>query len=604
MLDPNIRAVDSGAIAPVTRRLPWLLSEQLAPLLRPYVRYLPVVIFLGLISTLLESVGIGALIPFIAIMFARTVPDGLPLPVAEIWHVVGDLDPQHRIYALITTVLLLIGSKSLVQLVNNSLLARVHASMSRDIMDALGRQTLRLDYATVMAGAGARAFSLMARSSWLVFEAVRAALLIVQAGASVLVFGIILIWLDWRLSLVAAGGASLIAIFLSAIARIQRKVSAQATAQDKAMLLSAREITNGARIVRLFGQEDREERRFVAASRNAFVEYRALSQIVGFVTPIFDFMIAVIFTGLLLVAYVLHMPAEQVIAFLLLILRAQPHVGQISHARAALATHAGSISELDWLMSAPCGQYEKNDGLPVPAMDQAIVFDRVTYTYPDGTQALAGVSFMIEPGTVTALVGKSGAGKSTIVNLLTALVAPASGEVRLGHVSLDRLSAREWRERVAVAGQDVDLFDGSIAYNIAYGCAGASMEDIAAAARAAGAEGFVLELADGYQSRVDEGGSNLSGGQRQRIGLARALLRRPDLLILDEATSAVDTMTESEILELLHAREYFGTALVISHRASTLAACDRAIVVNAGRVVEDGPIHDTDYFADMGRAGS
>jgi subfamily B ATP-binding cassette protein MsbA len=146
----------------------------------------------------------------------------------------------------------------------------------------------------------------------------------------------------------------------------------------------------------------------------------------------------------------------------------------------------------------------------------------------------------------------------------------------------------------------VGLFDGTIREAIAYGRPDASDADIVEAARAAGADGFIDALPQGLDARVGEGGGNLSGGQRQRLGLARALLKRPDLLILDEATNAVDAVTENEIMALLQERRWFRTALVISHRASTLSACSAAIVLADGRVVEAGPLRETSYHTAMG----
>lgn len=157
----------------------------------------------------------------------------------------------------------------------------------------------------------------------------------------------------------------------------------------------------------------------------------------------------------------------------------------------------------------------------------------------------------------------------------------------------------QWRSHIAIAGQDIDLVDGTIAENIAYGHPQTDAKNIKDAAIAAGADTFITKLQSGYDTRVGRDGLNLSGGQRQRIALARALLRKPDLLILDEATNAVDAMTQAEILKLLTERRHFNTALIISHHRSTLAACEFGIVLNSGRVVETGQLPSLDYFHHM-----
>ncbi|MCW1383275.1 ABC transporter ATP-binding protein/permease [Novosphingobium sp. KCTC 2891] len=574
-------------------------SARLAPILRPYWRYFPVVSLLGLVAAVLESVGVGALIPLIALMMAETVPASLPAPVVEIARVAHALPTPQRAYALIATVMALIGLKSLVHAANNLLVARLHAAISRDILDAMARRTIGLDFAFFLNGQGGRAFNALARSSWWVFEAVRAALQIVQAGASAMVFAAILLWLDWRLSLVASAGALVIAGVLALMDRMQRRQSILATATSEELLRRSREIVDGARVIRLFGQEAREQDRFQAETRATFRGYRSLNAVAGLVAPSFDFLIACVFIAILFTAYALGTSMAQVTAFLLLILRAQPQVGQISHARSVLASQAGPIGDAEWLLGQPLPPETLADARPVGAIDLPVVFDRVRFAYPDGTLALDDVSFAIAPGSVTALIGKSGAGKSTVINLLCGLVPPLSGEVRFGDTPLDQLRMKEWRGLVAVAGQDVGLFGGTVRDNIAYGCPGANDADILGAAAAAGAAGFIAALPQGLDAWVGDTGSNLSGGQRQRIALARALLKRPDLLILDEATNAVDALTEKEVMALLHERRFFRTALVISHRASTLEACTAAIVLDEGRVVEAGPLRETSYLAAM-----
>jgi subfamily B ATP-binding cassette protein MsbA len=205
----------------------------------------------------------------------------------------------------------------------------------------------------------------------------------------------------------------------------------------------------------------------------------------------------------------------------------------------------------------------------------------------------------IRPGVATALVGASGAGKSSFVDLIARLAEPQSGTIYHGDEPIGSFEAESWRSHVAIAGQNVELVDATIAENIAYGVPGASRSEIEEAARAAGASSFIESLRDGYATQLGFAGLKLSGGERQRISLARALLRRPDLLILDEATSAVDALAEQEIMELLASKRWFHGALVISHRRSTLALCEDGIVLDSGRLVEAGRLRSLDYYRRM-----
>jgi subfamily B ATP-binding cassette protein MsbA len=273
----------------------------------------------------------------------------------------------------------------------------------------------------------------------------------------------------------------------------------------------------------------------------------------------------------------------------------QPHVIAINQARFDLAELKGSIAEVEWLLSAEAQRHLTSAPLPIK-------FERVSFAYPsqpDGT-ALSSVSFTLCENRVTALIGRSGAGKSTIVNIICRLLDPTEGWVTVGGVDLKLVDANWWRERIGLAGQDIDLVDGSIAENIAYGRPGASRAEIIDAAQLADAESFICDLPDGYNTRVGNRGLGLSVGQRQRIGVARALLRKPEILILDEATSGIDGLSEMNIISILRDRSRYRMVIVISHRQSTLVHCDDGIVFESGRIVESGPLNDLKFYRGMG----
>jgi subfamily B ATP-binding cassette protein MsbA len=236
---------------------------------------------------------------------------------------------------------------------------------------------------------------------------------------------------------------------------------------------------------------------------------------------------------------------------------------------------------------------------PITRLDRPISFEDVSFTYPNGSLALDGVTVTIEPGIATALIGESGAGKSTLVNLLCRLLEPQSGEIRVGTDPIAQFDADSWRRRIAFAGQDSELVSGTVAENIAYGRPEATVEEIEGVARAAGAARFIAALPQGYDTLVGPQGLHLSGGQRQRIGVARALLINPDLLILDEAVSAVDALSDVEIVKLAKEHRHFRTLLIISHRKTTIAACVQGIVLRDGKVIEAGPLSRLAYFRTM-----
>lgn len=218
----------------------------------------------------------------------------------------------------------------------------------------------------------------------------------------------------------------------------------------------------------------------------------------------------------------------------------------------------------------------------------AVEFEDVSFAYPGGDWALRDVSFRVEPGEKVAFVGATGAGKTTLIKLLTRLYEPTQGAIRLDGVDLREIPPRELRRRVAMVIQDVFLFSGTVAENIGLGRDDLSFEPIRAAARAAHADGFIRRLPRGYDTELRERGSNLSAGQRQLLSFARALAHGGDVLVLDEATSSIDPDTEAEVQRGIHALLQGRTALVIAHRLSTIEDVDRIHLLHHGRILETG----------------
>jgi ATP-binding cassette subfamily B protein len=221
-----------------------------------------------------------------------------------------------------------------------------------------------------------------------------------------------------------------------------------------------------------------------------------------------------------------------------------------------------------------------------------IRFDRIRFSYERGKEVIRGMDLEVAPGEMVGLVGKSGAGKSTIINLISRFYDPDSGALTVDGVDLRDMDLAAWRRQVGIVAQNPFLFNASILENIRYGDPGASFERVVAAARAACAHDFISAKEDGYDTLVGDGGSALSGGERQRVAIARAILSDPPVLILDEATSAVDSETEKQIQEAIAALVAGRTTIAIAHRLATLRNADRLIVVEDGVIVEQGSHED------------
>lgn len=568
------------------------------PGFRKVAPLLPLVVGLGLLASILEGAGIGLFIPLLSLLLSKSVPAGLPLPIKAVAATFVGYSPQARTIVLAGIIFGLILLKGLVEAANEILAGDIEGRIASELRSRLTDQLLGLDYTFFLKQHATRVRNIIATDNWFVLDAVHSMLSLIPAVAALIVFAALLAWLNLKLFLVVVVGGAVFEIALHLIAIRQERLSEELTSSIHLLWERLSTLAQVPRVIRLFGQQQRERQRTGQAIEQLRRNATAIRNLRAVVHPAMDAMIALLFLVVLLAGYWTGMSLPTITAFVLLLTRAQPHAKVISTARLGIASFHGSLREVQWLLSQPA----QGEPLAAPRelrVDVPIVLKDVSYVYPNGNRGLDGVTLTIPVGTSTAIIGASGSGKTTLVNLLCRLIEPTSGEIRIGPARVDQLDAEQWRRRIAVAGQDTDLVSGSVAENIGYGRPDASQSEIEDVARAAGADVFVERLPDGYDTQVGAQGISLSGGQRQRIALARALLTKPDLLILDEATNAVDAITEAEIMKLIAEHRYFHTLLIISHRKTTLAACEHGIVLEHGHVVEQGPLSRLSYFRRM-----
>lgn len=411
---------------------------------------------------------------------------------------------------------------------------------------------------------------------------------------------VLAIWLDWKLTLLALIAAPLIATVLRKFGKRIRRAAKRAMMQRGRIVGALNESLGGLAVVKAHNAEGYERRRFGRVNRDLFAQEMRMRQARALSSPVIDTvaLLAVMSAASVAAWFIFGQGQGQPVAperyFTVLVMLAaagnslKPLTAlhnQLSEASAA----ATRVLETASLPVEPVGA-DAPRGLPrLPRHAASIRFDDVSFRYPGAARpAVCGVTLDVVHGQTVAVVGSNGSGKTTLLSLLPRLLVPESGRVLVDDVDTASVSLRSLRGQMAVVTQQNVLFEGTIAQNIAYGRRHESMDRIRAAAKAAFADEFVSALPGGYDAVLGEGGGGLSGGQRQRLCIARAILRDPAILILDEATSQIDADSEAKINLALRELRRGRTIFVIAHRLSTVVDADMIVVMDDGRVVDRG----------------
>jgi len=351
------------------------------------------------------------------------------------------------------------------------------------------------------------------------------------------------------------------------------------------------DIIRGIRTVKAFGNEEREVEKFSKATRDLAqissdneTLWARLFPAMTFFTGIGEFLV-LYFGGRLILNDPLSMGV--LVQFTMYITYVYAPLRWLVSFPRWLADAMTSMVKMLEIIDEEPEILEKAESQDMPESG-VVTYEGVSFGYKSYEPVLKEIDLTIQPGEMIGIVGRSGAGKSTLINLLMRLYDPNLGSIGIGGIDLRNLSPKSLHERVGVVFQDTFLFAGTIYDNIAYASPGATTDEVIAACKAANAHDFILKTADGYDSLLGEGGYSLSGGERQRLAIARALLKNPDLLILDEATSSLDVETEHEIQESLQRIVKNRTTIAIAHRLSTLRSANRLLVLDKGRVAEMG----------------
>ena len=403
---------------------------------------------------------------------------------------------------------------------------------------------------------------------------------------------IMMFYLDWKLSIVTLVVVPVIGQAMKVFGR-KLKMSGALIQERTAEITSLlQESISGVRVVKSFAREDYEIKRFQNQNDLNFRANMKSVQLSSLLTPTVEFLAAVI------VAVILWFGGYQVVngaltagalvAFLTYAVNLANPVKRISRVYGTINKAMAAAERVFNVLDTEEELKDKPNAIELPKISGTVKFDHVSFGYKEGVNVLHDLTLEAKPGQVIAFVGPSGAGKSTIANLIPRFYDVTAGSIKIDDIDIRDVKIQSLREQIGVVPQETMLFSGSVKDNIRYGRLDATDEEIIEAAKAANAHNFIMNLSDGYETKIGERGITLSGGQRQRIAIARAILKNPRILILDEATSALDTESEEIVQEALDKLMIGRTSFVIAHRLSTIIHADKIIVLENGRVCESG----------------
>jgi ATP-binding cassette, subfamily B, bacterial MsbA len=596
----SVAAPDRGVGLSIYRRL--------LPFLKPHVARLIGAMVTNIAAALLDAFSVALLIPFLNTLFDRPALDIKAGWVSGLLHAtVGQLmvsgDKMTSLRNVIFVVMVVVIAKNALVWFSGQLGAELQEFVTKDLRNTVYRHLARLPLAYFTRTKSGQIISRVLNDTFetrlvltqIVTQSLQAAALIVATIA-------FLFDISWQLTVMALGIVPILSLVLQPLLRKLRRGNRRRGNQHGEMASVLQETVSGIRLVKSFGAEGFEQRRFTAASdtyARTTVRLTQLSYLAPPVTEVIGMLIAVtiLWVGARQVLVDRSLSGADLITFLVFVLRLLQPLKQLTAVRATAQSSLASAERLFDILDTPSEQERDRGAVRVTAFARELEFRNVGFMYEGsgshrGPTVLQDVSFCARRGDVVALVGPSGAGKTTLVDLIPRFYEPTSGSITIDGVDTREVTLESLRSLIGIVSQDTVLFHDTVRNNLAYGSAQEHSDaQIEAAARAANAHAFISALPDGYNTMLGERGTRLSGGQRQRIAIARALLLDPPILILDEATSALDTESErlvqAAIDRLLEGR----TVFVIAHRLSTVQNATQILVLDRGRIVERGT-HD------------
>lgn len=465
--------------------------------------------------------------------------------------------------------------------------AKVRHRVIETIRNRINSQFLEVSYDFILRHDRGHLLNMWANDSWSMGDVyLFSGRILVNLCASV-VFFLLLLAISAKLLAISLIGTTVLFIGMHRLAKPARGLGRQMRRRHEKITERMLVTLQGMRALRVFGEEARYQKGFEIASAGIRETCIAFERLHALVSPAVHVGYLLLLVAIVFIGRPMGVTFVATLAFVALLYRFQPYVRELRSNLLLIAQLQTSVASVMGILDRSDKVYIRSGSSSFCGLKGEIRFEGVSFTYADApAPSLDCVSFAIPAGSVTAFVGMSGAGKTTIVNLLLGLYRPSAGLILVDGIPLDELSRTNWLSKIASAGQDVELVEGTIGDNLRLAQPNADVSAMREAADAVNMLETIENLSDGFDSWIGQQGLKLSGGQRQRLGLARALLRDPEILILDEATNSLNSTLENEIWASIRRRMTGRTFVLITHRPETAMTADQVIGIDSGRVIE------------------
>ena len=582
--------------------------------IRPFRFRLGLSVLCSIFYSVFSGVSIYLIIPLLETLFAGRTPAHAAAPgtslvpewlieaknslTAAFQHYVFRDNPADSLLNICLVIVSAFLIKNLFGYLQSNLMIYVEQGLTRDLRNALYRHIHQLPLAYFTNERTGNLISRIMNDVPIINTGISATFqTMIREPLLLFVYLTITLVLSWQLTLIALLVFPLVLLVIAGVGRRVHRESGLAQERIADLTSVLHETISGVKVVKAFGMEEFENRKFARESYNYFRTILRVTNIRNLASPTTEFLSAaaggvIIWYGGMQVLAHETMKASEFLGFLFAMFQLMPPIKELSNVNNRLQEASAAGKRVFEVLDTEPNIRDTPEARPLGEFTRDIRYDGVAFRYAEGDQVLSGITLRIRKGEVLAVVGRSGAGKSSLIDLLPRFYDPTEGRILIDGIDLRDVQLKSLRDKIGIVTQETILFNDSVRNNIAYGLEDCPLERIMAAARAANAHNFIMEMPHGYDSVIGERGVKISGGERQRLSLARAILKNPPILILDEATSALDTESEILVQEAIERLMTGRTSIVIAHRLSTIQHADRIVVLEGGRVVESGKHKD------------